>query len=83
VIADTLKRAISLTRDDVRESLSKTDIMTVFGPVKFVEYGKMNNQNKLPTYLVQWIDGKLDLVWPKEVANKSYVYPIDWEKVWE
>jgi len=83
VIADALKRAISLTSDDVRESLSKTDIMTVFGPVKFVEYGKMNNQNKLPTYLVQWIDGKLDLVWPKEVANKSYVYPIDWEKVWE
>ncbi len=83
VIADALKRAMSLTPDDVRESLGKTDIMTIFGPVKFVEYEKMNNQNKLPTYLVQWIDGKLELVWPKEVAIKSYVYPIDWEKVWE
>ena len=83
VIADTLKRAKSLDRDDVRESLSKTDLMTIFGPVKFVEYEKMDNQNKLPTYLVQWIEGRLELVWPKEVAKKSYVYPIDWEKVWQ
>jgi len=83
VIADALKRAKSLTPDDVRESLSKTDMMTIFGPVKFVEYEKMKNQNQLPTYLVQWIDGKLELVWPKEVAKKSYVYPIDWEKVWK
>ena len=83
VIADALRRAKSLTPVDVRESLSKTDIMTIFGPVKFVEYEKMDNQNKLPTYLVQWMDGKLELVWPKEVAQKSYVYPIDWEKVWE
>ncbi len=83
VIADALRRAKSLTPDDVRESLSKTDIVTIFGPVKFVKYEKMDNQNKLPTYLVQWMDGKLELVWPKEVAQKSYVYPIDWEKVWE
>ena len=82
VIADGLKRAKSSTPDDVRESLTKTDIMTVFGPVKFVAYDKMTNQNKLPTYLVQWIDGKLELVWPKETATRPYVYPIDWEKVW-
>ena len=54
VIADTLKRTKALTPADVRESLSKTDLMTVFGPVKFVAYEKMTNQNKLPTYLVQW-----------------------------
>ena len=47
-------------------------MMTVFGPVKFVAYDKMTNQNKLPTYLVQWIDGKLELVWPKEVASKPF-----------
>ncbi|MGV8073828.1 MAG: ABC transporter substrate-binding protein [Syntrophobacteraceae bacterium] len=80
VIADVLKRAKSPAPEDVKEALSKTDLMTVFGPVKFVSYGKMTNQNKLPTYLVQWIDGKLELVWPKEVASKPYVYPIDWEK---
>jgi branched-chain amino acid transport system substrate-binding protein len=83
VIADALKRAKALNADDVRDSLAKTDMMTVFGPVKFVAYEKMTNQNKLPTYLVQWLGGKLELVWPKDVAAKPYVYPIDWEKVWK
>lgn len=83
VIADALKRAKAFNSDDVRESLSKTDIMTVFGPVKFVSYEKMTNQNKLPTYLVQWIDGKLEMVWPKDTAGKPFVYPIDWEKIWK
>ena len=83
VIADALKRTKSLQPDDVRQALLATDMMTVFGPVKFIAYGKMVNQNKLPTYLVQWIEGKLELVWPKELASKPYVFPIEWEKVWK
>jgi branched-chain amino acid transport system substrate-binding protein len=83
VIADTLKRTTSLAAKDVREALAATDMMTAFGPVKFIAYDKMTNQNKLPTYLVQWIDGKLELVWPKEVASKPFIYPIDWEKLWK
>jgi branched-chain amino acid transport system substrate-binding protein len=83
VIADTLKRAKSMKPEDVRKALADTDMMTVFGPVKFIAYGKMINQNKLPTYLVQWIDGNLELVWPQKVASKPYIYPIDWEKVWK
>ena len=83
VIADTLKRAKSLSPDDLRQALSETDVKTVFGPVKFTAYEKMTNQNKLPTYLVQWIDGKLELVWPKDVASRPYVFPIDWEKIWK
>jgi len=83
VIADTLKRAKSFSRQDVKAALAETDMETVFGPVKFTSYDKKINQNKLPTYLVQWIDGNLELVWPKEVASKPYVYPIEWEKVWQ
>jgi branched-chain amino acid transport system substrate-binding protein len=83
VIADALTRTSSHAANDVREALAKTDMMTVFGPVKFVAYEKFTNQNKLPTYLVQWIDGKLELVWPKEVASKAYLYPVDWEKTWK
>jgi len=75
VIADALKRAKSLTRDDVRDALAGTDMMTIFGPVKFISYGKMTQQNKLPTFLVQWLDGKLETVWPKNVSTKGYVYP--------
>jgi branched-chain amino acid transport system substrate-binding protein len=83
VIADVLKRTKSLSPDDIKDSLSKTDMMTVFGPVKFISYGKKKNQNKLPTYLVQWINGKLELVWPKEQATKPHVYPVDWVKQWQ
>ncbi|MBW2205534.1 MAG: ABC transporter substrate-binding protein, partial [Deltaproteobacteria bacterium] len=75
VIADALKRAKSLTHDAVRDALAKTDMMTAFGPVKFVSYGKKINQNSLPTFLVQWLNGKLETVWPKEVATAKYVYP--------
>jgi branched-chain amino acid transport system substrate-binding protein len=83
VIADALKRTKSMASEEVRKSLAATDMMTVFGPVKFVSYEKMSNQNKLPTYLVQWIDGKLELVWPREVASKPFVYPIEWDKIWK
>ncbi len=83
VIADCLKRTKSLKPDDVRQALSETDMMTVFGPVKFVAYDKMTNQNKLPTYLVQWIDGRLELVWPKDTATKPFIYPVEWEKIWK
>jgi branched-chain amino acid transport system substrate-binding protein len=76
VIADALKRAKELTPAGVREALVHTDVMTAFGPVKFISYDKKTQQNKLPTYLVQWQGGKLETVWPKEIATKPAVYPI-------
>ena len=81
VIADALRRSKSLTPQGVREALVKTDVMTIFGPVKFISYGKKKQQNRLPTYLVQWQNGKLETVWPKKVATKKYVYPVPaWDK---
>ena len=76
VIADALKRAKELTPAAVQEALVHTDVMTAFGPVKFVSYDKKTQQNKLPTYLVQWQGGKLETVWPKEIATKPAVYPV-------
>jgi branched-chain amino acid transport system substrate-binding protein len=83
VIADVLKRAKSFASDDIKAALAATNMMTVFGPVKFVSYGKMKNQNRLPTYVVQWIDGDLELVWPANLATKKLVYPVDWLKTWK
>ncbi len=78
VIADVLKRAKSFSKADIKKSLSETNMMTVFGPVKFTSYGKKINQNKLETYVVQWIDGKLEMIWPKDLAKVKYVYPVNW-----
>ena len=80
VIADVLGRAKSHSPKDITAALSATDMMTVFGPVKFTSYGKKINQNKLETYVVQWIDGDLELIWPSAFASKPYVYPVDWKK---
>jgi branched-chain amino acid transport system substrate-binding protein len=76
VIADALKRAKSASPRDVRDALAETDTMTAFGPVKFVSYGKKTQQNELPTLLVQWINGKLETVWPRKVASAKYIYPL-------
>ena len=82
VIADALKRAKSFKSDDIKQALSETDMMTVFGPVKFISYAKFKNQNKLPTYVVQWINGRLELIWPANLATVKFVYPVDWLKTW-
>ena len=82
VIADVLKRAKSFKNTDIKQALSETDMMTVFGPVKFTTWGKMKNQNIATTYVVQWIDGKLELVWPTDHATQAFVYPVDWMKTW-
>ncbi|MBI5602959.1 MAG: ABC transporter substrate-binding protein [Deltaproteobacteria bacterium] len=75
VIADVLKRAKSLSHEDIRQALAATDLMTAFGRIKFTSYGKKTNQNKVATYLVQWNKGKLECVWPKEYATVKYLYP--------
>jgi branched-chain amino acid transport system substrate-binding protein len=82
VIADVLRRAKSFKNTDIKKALSETDMMTVFGPVKFTTWGKMKNQNIAATYVVQWIDGKLEMVWPANRATKKFVFPVDWLKTW-
>lgn len=82
IIADALIRTKSFNPEDIKQALSETYAMTVFGPVKFISYEKFKNQNKLPTYVVQWINGKLELVWPSNMATKKFVYPVDWLKTW-
>ncbi|MEA2038280.1 MAG: ABC transporter substrate-binding protein [Thermodesulfobacteriota bacterium] len=76
VILDALKRAKSLTCEDIRNALSETDMMTVFGPVKFVSYGKKTQQNEIPSLLIQWLNNRPVVVWPVGVAMHRYVYPV-------
>lgn len=81
VMADALKRATELSPRGIREALLKTNMMTAFGPVKFASYGNKQQQNSLPTYVVQWQKGTLETIWPPVVAAKAYVYPVPpWKK---
>ena len=75
VIADALKRTKVPAPKNVRDALAKTNLMTVLGPVKFISYNNKSRQNKLPAFLVQWLNGQPEVVWPKNMATKKAVYP--------
>jgi branched-chain amino acid transport system substrate-binding protein len=79
VIADALKRTRELTPQGVREALVRTNMMTAFGPVRFISYGQKRQQNSLPTYVVQWQKGVLETVWPAIIATKPFVFPSQTE----
>jgi branched-chain amino acid transport system substrate-binding protein len=84
VVADVLKRCKGdYSKEKIKTALDATDMMTAFGPVKFTSYGEKIHQNKMTTYVVQWQDGSLKLVWPKNLANAPIVYPIDYKKIWK
>jgi branched-chain amino acid transport system substrate-binding protein len=76
VIADALKRTKVLAPGKVRDALTKTNLKTVLGPVKFVSYNNKSQQNKLPAFLVQWINGSLEIIWPKHLATQKAIYPV-------
>ena len=75
VIADALKRTKAPAPKNVRDALAKTNLMTVLGPVQFSAYNNKSQQNKLPAFLVQWLNGQLQIVWPPKMAKKKIVFP--------
>jgi branched-chain amino acid transport system substrate-binding protein len=76
VLADTLKRAKSWGSEDLRDALAATNMMTAFGPVKFVSWAEFTNQNKMETLVLQVLGKKFETVWPKEGASAPYVFPV-------
>ncbi len=80
VAADVLKRAESFRPDRIRAALDNTDMVTPFGPVKFQSYNKFERQNRLPTQVLQIIDGKFECVWPGTLATTDFIPPVDWRR---
>jgi hypothetical protein len=88
ILADALKRAkltgkLEDDREAIRQALLRTDMVTVFGKVKFGNYAgplgdKYTNQNIYSpehSVLAQWRGGKLLNVYPKAVAEIDVVFP--------
>jgi branched-chain amino acid transport system substrate-binding protein len=76
VIKDALDRAKSMSPQDIRDAVKATKMMTVFGPVEFVDKDGYQNQNFMDTLVLQVIKGKHETIWPKKYASANYVYPI-------
>ena len=78
VAADVLKRADSYRPESIRAALDSTDMITLFGPVKFTSYAKFERQNSLPTQVLQIINGNFECVWPEKLATSTFIPPPDW-----
>ena len=76
VLKDALERAKAMEPDAIRGALAATDIVTAFGPVKFESRGKYSNQNFMDTLVLQVINGKHEVIWPRKFATADYVFPI-------
>lgn len=72
VWADAFKRANSLDKEKLREALTKTDMETFYGHVKFAADG--SNPGK-EIILRQIQHGKYNVVWPAKVAAAKLNYP--------
>jgi branched-chain amino acid transport system substrate-binding protein len=71
---DAFERAQSLDQEKVREALTKTNIQTFLGAIKFAPDG--SNPGKSMT--MRQIQGsKFKVVWPREIAANDVVYPRD------
>ncbi len=64
-------------RTELRDSLSRVDMDTVFGHVHFEDFEGYTNQNRAYnlTALYQWQGGGLFQVWPLKEAERPYLYP--------
>jgi branched-chain amino acid transport system substrate-binding protein len=78
VAADALRQADSFSPQSIRAALDKTDMITPFGPVKFSSFEKFERQNNLPTQVLQVINGKLECVWPRNLATATFFPPPEW-----
>jgi branched-chain amino acid transport system substrate-binding protein len=71
ILANALTRAGALDREKLRAAIAATDMTTVEGPVKF----RPDGTGIIESVFVQWINGKQELIWPKESATMAVVFP--------
>jgi branched-chain amino acid transport system substrate-binding protein len=72
ILAAALTKAGAADREKLRDALAATDLSsTVIGPVKF----RADGTGVVQGAFLQWINGKQELVWPKDFATAPLAYP--------
>ncbi len=81
VISNALDQSENKNRIDLRKALSETDIITVFGEVKFENFNGFKNQNRVRTLNMQLLQEGWQIVWPLQFATHKYIFPPpDWRE---
>jgi branched-chain amino acid transport system substrate-binding protein len=71
ILAAAVAKAGSPDREKVRDAIAATDMTTVIGPVKF----RTDGTGIVNSVFIQWLNGKQELVWPKESQTAAFAYP--------
>ena len=71
IVAAAVSRAGALDAAKIRDAVAATDLQTVIGPVKF----RPDGTGIVQAAFAQWINGKQELIWPKEFATAPIAYP--------
>jgi len=76
ILEAALRLAKTAEPSDVRKQLSSMKFRSILGHYRVDEKGM---QNAKPTYLVQWQDNHISLVYPPQLARWQVVYPLPWQ----
>jgi branched-chain amino acid transport system substrate-binding protein len=71
ILAAALTKAGAAEPEKIRNAIAATDLATVIGPVKF----RPDGTGIVQSVFIQWLNGKQELVWPKEFATAPFAYP--------
>lgn len=72
VLADAIERAARADRNAIRTALSATDLMTLFGRVRFDDSGRNTARSMI---LTQLQGGRYSIVWPYDIAWARAILP--------
>ena len=81
VLLDAIERAGTLERKVVNDAIGKTDKTYVVGPVNFAK-GPAGRTSPLKTFMLQWQNGDLQIVYPQKQATAKLIFPLPpWSEV--
>jgi branched-chain amino acid transport system substrate-binding protein len=72
ILKQAIEKAGTLDNEKIRQVLLTEEFMTIIGKVKYNEQG-INVYNVV--YMGQVQNGKLEVVWPQELATAKIWYP--------
>ncbi|MCX7775950.1 MAG: ABC transporter substrate-binding protein [Rectinemataceae bacterium] len=80
ILADAIKRAGTVDTEKVKAELAKTKYLSplgetiTFSKANIIPYQGIRNQK-----ILQWQNGRQEVIWPFDVQTKDLVYPFAWK----
>ncbi len=72
VMLDAIEAAASLDPKDINAAIAKTNKTYQVGLVKYDQ----DHVFRLPSYMLQWQNGKCEIVYPQKLATAKLIYPL-------